>query len=67
MLPSLPSETPNHIIMALHSDSFQAIEKSVIGDLARELDSLADLFAGNTYRLVLLKTGRIGVFCWNNY
>lgn len=47
--------------MALHSDSFQVIEKTVIGGLAGELDSLADLFAGNTYKLVLLKTGRIGI------
>lgn len=61
MLPRLPSETRNHTIMAQHSDSFKTIEKSVIGDLAGELDSLAELFAGNTYRLVLLKTGRIGV------
>ena len=61
MLSYLPSETQNHIIMALHSDSFHVIEKTVIGGLAGELDSLADLFAGNTYKLVLLKTGRIGV------
>lgn len=47
--------------MALYSDNYQSIEKSVIGGLAGELDALADLFAGNTYRLVLLKTGCIGV------
>ena len=47
--------------MALYSDNYQFIEKSLIGGLAGELDALADLFVGNTYRLVLLKTGCVGV------
>lgn len=47
--------------MAKHSDSFQTIEKNKIGGLASELNSLADLFYNNKYKLVLLKTGRVGV------
>lgn len=48
--------------MAKFSDTCVAIDVAEITkELARELDSLADLFAGNTYRLIKLKTGRIGV------
>lgn len=47
--------------MVRFSDTCTAIDKAEIGVLARELDSLADLFVDNTYKLIKLKTGSIGV------
>lgn len=47
--------------MAKHSDNYEPIKKTVIGALAGEIDSLADLFYGGTYSLILLPTGSIGV------
>ena len=47
--------------MAKYSDNYKPIEKKDIGELAGELDSLADLFYGGTYSLVILPTSNIGV------
>lgn len=44
--------------MVRFSDTCTAIDKAEIGVLARELDSLADLFVDNTYKLIKLKTGK---------
>lgn len=47
--------------MVKHSDKYNSIEKNIIGDLAREIDSLADLFLNKSYKLVKIKADRIGV------
>ena len=47
--------------MVKHSDKYNSIEKNIIGDLAREIDSLADLFFNKSYKLVKIKADRIGV------
>lgn len=47
--------------MARFSEKCISIDKNSIGALARELDSLTNFFAGGTYTLIQLGTGRIGV------
>lgn len=47
--------------MARFSENRPSIDKNALGALARELDSLANLFVGGSYSLIQLGTGRIGV------
>ena len=47
--------------MARFSEKCTSIDKNALGALARELDSLTNLFVGGSYSLILLGTGRIGV------
>jgi len=47
--------------MVKFSDKFTTIDKAKTEVLARELDSLADLFVNRAYKLINLGTNRIGV------